>query len=134
MDEVAELFARFQRSDRRIRLTERLRAFVEDARRSEIAAALVIDGSYITAKEEPGDIDLIVALRPDFDLSQELRPFEYNIRSRRMVKQLYKFDVFVEVDGSEEYTSRVNFLSQVKGGDPGLQTTQLHKGLLRITL
>jgi hypothetical protein len=84
-------------------LTKRLRAFVDDARRSGIASAVVVDGSYITAKDEPEDIDLIVALRPDFDLGQVLRPFEYNIRSRRMIKHLYRFDVFVEVDGSAEY-------------------------------
>jgi hypothetical protein len=134
MDEVDQVFGRFQRTDRRIQLTKRLRLFVDDATRSGIAAAVVIDGSYVTAKEQPGDIDLLVALRPDFDLSQELRPFEYNIRSKRMIKQLYKFDVFVEVDGSDGYLGWVAFLSRVRKDDPDQHTSRLTKGLLRIAL
>ena len=55
-------------------------------------AAIIIDGSYVTRKQEPEDIDLIVALKPGFDPLSELRPFEYNVQSRRMVKQFYKFD------------------------------------------
>ena len=51
-----------------------------------------------------------------------------------MVKQLYKFDVFVEVDGSEGYKRAVRFLSHVKGGDAALRTSQALKGLLRIVL
>jgi hypothetical protein len=134
MDEVDEMFGRFQRSDRRIQLTKQLRLFVDDARRSGIVSALIIDGSYVTAKEQPGDIDLIVALRPDFDLKQELRPFEYNMRSRRMVKKIYKFDVFVDVDGSDEYAGHVRFFQRVKTDDPEQDTSHDRKGLLRVVL
>jgi hypothetical protein len=134
MDEVEQVFGRFQRTDRRIQLTKRLRLFVDDATRSGSVAAVVIDGSYVTAKEQPGAIDLIVALRPDFDLSQELRPFEYNIRSKRMIKQLGKFDVFVEVDGCDGYLGWVAFLSRVRKDDPNQHTNRLTKGLLRIAL
>ena len=76
MDEVDQTFGRFQRSDKRLQLTKQLRTFVDEARRSRSASSVVLNGSYVTAKDEPADIDLIVALRPDFDLSQELRPFE----------------------------------------------------------
>jgi len=100
MEEVDQVFGRFWRSDRRMRLTDKLRRFVEEARQSGIVAAVVIDGSYVTAKPEPADIDLIVALRPDFNLAQELRPFEYNIQSKRWVKKTYRFDIRVALDGS----------------------------------
>ena len=40
MDQVDQVFGRFQRSDRRFRLTEKLRDFVEEARRSGIVAAV----------------------------------------------------------------------------------------------
>jgi hypothetical protein len=134
IDEVEQVFGRFQRSDQRIQLTKRLRAFLGDAARSGIVAAVVVDGSFVTAKEKPGDIDLIVALRADFDLNQELQPFEYNIRSKRMVRETYKFDVFVAVDGHDDYFRRVEFLSRVKKGDPEFQTGRLIKGVLRILL
>ena len=49
---------------------------LEEAKRSGIVAAIVIDGSYVTKKQEPEDIDVIIVLRTDFDLGQPLRPFE----------------------------------------------------------
>ncbi|HLG18094.1 MAG TPA: hypothetical protein VJH03_26870 [Blastocatellia bacterium] len=100
VDEVEQVFGRFSRSDRRPPLTEKLRQYIFDARLAGIASALVIDGSYITAKQEPGDIDMVLALRPDLDLSAELRPMEYNVQSKRMVKRLYGFDVLLATDQS----------------------------------
>ena len=74
-------------------------------------AAVVINGSYVTAKAEPGDIDVIVALRPNFDRLRELRPFEYNVQSRRMIRQKYRFDVKVALDGSDVYQEAVAFFA-----------------------
>ena len=85
-EEVDAAFGRFWRSDRRIDLTAKLKRFLEDARKSGIVGAIVIDGSYVTGKAEPNDIDLIVAYRPDFELGQELRPFEYNVLSKNAIK------------------------------------------------
>src|SRR6266849_6080930 len=132
MEEVDQVFGRFWRSDRRMRLTDKLRRFVEEARQSGIVAAVVIDGSYITAKAEPSDIDLIVALRPDFDLAQELRPFEYNIQSRRRVKEVYRFDLRVAQDGSPLYEEHLAFFACMRSDDPEQITSQTRKGLLRI--
>jgi hypothetical protein len=134
MEEVEERFGRFQRSDRRIRLTEKLRQLVQEARRSQIVAAVLTDGSYVTRKEEPGDIDLLMAMRPDLDLASELRPFEYNVQSPRMVKDLYRFDIKVAVDGSSLYQDHVRFFSRIRADDPKQATTQPRKGLLRIDL
>ena len=89
MEEVEAVFGRFWRSDCRIRLTEKLRAFVEAARGLGIVAAIIVDGSYVTRKPEPGDFDLIVALKQGFDSGVELRPFEYNVQSARMIRQIY---------------------------------------------
>lgn len=115
-------------------MTEKLKQYVEEVRAAGIAKAVIIDGSYITAKFGPSDIDLILVLRADFDLVQELRPFEYNVQSKRMVKRKYRFDVFPAVDGSETYERLVEFFSGVKPDDPDLQTSRRRKGLLRVEL
>jgi hypothetical protein len=134
LEEVKAAFGQFRRSDRRPQLTERLARFIQDARNSGVVSALVINGSYITAKEEPGDIDLIVALRPEFDLTTEMRPLEYNIQSKTMVRKLYGFDVLPAVDGSETYQRFLDFFSRVKLNDPDQKTSQERKGVLRIEL
>jgi len=134
LEEVKAVFGQFCRSDRRPKLTERLTRYMQDARNSGVVSAVVIDGSYVTAKEEPGDIDLIVALRPDFDLTAEMRPLEYNIQSKARVSKLYGFDMLPAVDGSETYQRFLDFFSRVKLNDLSLPTSQKGKGVLRIEL
>jgi hypothetical protein len=134
MAEVEQVFGKFQRSDRRIRLTEKLQEFVEEARRSGIVAAVIINGSYVTAKAEPSDIDLIVALRADLDGQQDLRPVEHNVQSKRVLRQKYRFDVKVALDGSTVYQEAVAFFAVVRPDDPMQKTSRTYKGLLRIEL
>ncbi len=110
--EVKVAFGQFRRSDRRPQLTERLVRYLQDARSSGVVSAIVIDGSYVTAKAEPGDIDLIVALRPDFILTKEMRPLEYNVQSKPLVRKLYGFDVLPAADGSEAYHRFLAFFSR----------------------
>jgi hypothetical protein len=49
-----------------------------------------------------------------------------------MAKKLYKFDVFVVAEDSEEYRKIVAFFTQVRSTDPEQSTSQTRKGLLRI--
>ena len=53
-------------SPRRRRLVVRVRRWVKLARRVK-ARRLLIDGSFVTAKSEPGDVDAVVLLPPDFN-------------------------------------------------------------------
>jgi hypothetical protein len=63
VDEISSRFAQFQGSERRFRLFEKLQAFVAEARKTGFVVQLVIDGSFVTAKPVPSDIDLVVILR-----------------------------------------------------------------------
>jgi len=134
LKECQDVFGNFTRSDRRLRLTHALATYVGDAAASGIAVAVLIDGSYVTAKLEPNDIDLILVLRADFDPAIELRPMEYNVQSKRAVKKRYGFDVLPAILGSETYEEYVRLFSQVRMDDPDLTTSQTVKGLLRIEL
>ncbi|HEY1376928.1 MAG TPA: hypothetical protein VGF55_09040 [Gemmataceae bacterium] len=132
--EVSEAFGRFWRTDQRIRLTERLRDFLDAARLSGVAAAVVIDGSYVTAKEVPNDIDVLVAVRTDVDLTVPPPPFVYNILSKRAIRRTYGFDAFVLQDAGEDYRKWVEFFSRVRSDDPDQPTARSRKGLLRVVL
>src|SRR5690349_21006811 len=95
MEEIEERLARSQMTDQRIRLLEKLVRYVKEARGTGLAVALLIDGSFVTAKDEPEDIDLIVVLKPEHDFAADLRPFEYNVLSKKRVRQEYRFDLLV---------------------------------------
>lgn len=126
LEEVRTRFGMFQTTDRRPRLFEKLQAYVHDVGQCAWIVAIVIDGSFITAAPQPNDIDLILVLEAGHDFSAELRPFEYNLLSRRQARRIYGFDVLVAVEGSGSYAEYLDFFSQVRG-DPDRR-----KGLLRL--
>ena len=57
LNEIRERFG--QTSERRRMLFGRLRTFVELARYVE-ALRMFVDGSFVTAKTEPGDVDVVI--------------------------------------------------------------------------
>lgn len=75
-DEVRSRFGTLQGSDRRPRLFDKLEQFLNDARRSGLVVAAIIDGSFVTATPDPNDVDLVLLVNPSHDFSANLRPFE----------------------------------------------------------
>jgi hypothetical protein len=126
IEEVRERFGRFQRTDRRPVLFAKLALFLAEVRASGLVEAVILDGSFVTPKDEPSDIDLILVLRPDHDDRAELRPFEYNAISRRMVRRRFRFDVVSARAGSDEYEQSVSFFQLVKG------RSDLRKGVIKV--
>jgi hypothetical protein len=87
--------------------------YVADLRRWDFAQELLIDGSFVTAAATPNDIDFVLVLRADYDLLQEVSPFEYNLRSHRMVRRNYGLDLFSVRSNSLEYNRFVALFCQV---------------------
>ena len=133
IEEVDAMFGRVQKSSRRIRrlLMEKLRAFLQDARRAGIVNAVVIGGSFVTAREEPEDIDLVIVLPADLDLAN-LQPVAYNAVSRRAIRANYRFDSFAATEGSEELARFLAFFTQVNPDRGREYTSRTRKGLLRV--
>jgi uncharacterized protein DUF6932 len=134
LEELDKTFGVFRRSDQRPNLMKKLRSYLDEARAAKNAQAVIIDGSYITAKEEPGDIDLLLVLKRETDLAEEMRPAEYNVQSKKVVRKRYGFDIFTAVDGSTAYEKVVSFFVNVNPLESQKYTSKLTKGILRIEL
>lgn len=115
IDEIGEAFGRFRRTSQRPTSFGNLMSFYEELRQSGLIQALIVNGSFVTAKEEPNDIDLLVVLRAKHDFSAQLSPTGYNLLSRRRVQRRYHFDVLVARSGSAEYDEYCGFFQQVRG-------------------
>lgn len=89
---------------------------------------MVVDGSYVTGKPDPGDIDVLLVLRDDLDLSRQVPPFEYNARSKKYVRKEYGLDFYVGFEGDETAERMLGVFRQVKYV-PGTS-----KGILKIVL
>ena len=126
--EIKARFGSFHRSDRRPQLFARLESFLDEAKASPMVRSLLVDGSFVTTKSDPNDIDLIVVVTSDHDFSADLSPADYNVVSKQRVRRRYGFDLLVAREGSVEYRRWVDFFQQVR-----LEPDR-RKGILRLTL
>ena len=125
-DELQQRFGGSQHGDQRSALLAKLVNYIEELRSTKMALGLIVDGSFVTDKTEPNDVDLVLILPADHDFTATLRPFEYNALSRRRVFKRYAFDVLVARENSPELLEYVEFFQQIRG------ETDRRKGLLRV--
>ena len=114
-NEFKERFAIFQRSDRRLRLFEQLNPLLDQAAQAGIVKRMLIAGSFVTAKAEPNDFDCIVVLDPSI-VGRSLRPFEYNLVSRKMARRLFGGDVMPALDDSPALQQYLQFFQTARDG------------------
>jgi hypothetical protein len=66
--------------------------------RWKIADEVYIDGSFVSAKPSPGDVDLVICLREEFALrAGEWTPAEQNLVDKAFVKRTYEIDLWPAV-------------------------------------
>lgn len=115
LGEFAERFTVFSRSDRRFQVFRQIERLVADAKRSEIVQSVLVAGSYVTAKPEPNDFDCILVLDPSI-VGETLRPFQYNLVSRKAARRIYGGDIAPAVAGSVALTQYVEFFQRTREG------------------
>ncbi len=126
--EIEALFGKFTRTDRRIALTRKLREYVTLVREAAVGRYLYVDGSYVTDKDEPGDVDVLLVLQDTASLDRLVPPFEYNARSGKFVKRKFGFDFFFGFEGDDSSAAALRLFRRVKGHPDA------EKGILRVSL
>lgn len=137
LDEIEQLFGSFQRTSKRCSLFKKLAEFIDEVRKAGIASAVIIDGSFIMGCiDEPDDIDIILVLPPDWDLTKDLPPYQYNLVSKKDLKRKYPFDCKTVRSGSPEESEWIGFFRQVnvKWYEPYQFAVGATKGLVRIAI
>ena len=122
----AEVLFRFGSSSRRRRrLVLRLRRWIELGRQVG-ARRLLVDGSFVTAKEEPHDIDSVILLPRDFtqQLERESAPA---LELEEMLLTRRPEEIFAAEDETD-WQEWVAFFSQTREPD------RRRKGLVEIRL
>jgi len=119
LDEIKGTFGRFHHSDRRPQLFAKLQLFVGEARAAGLVRRILVDGSFVTSKPEPNDIDLILIVDSHHDFAADLLPTQYNVVSKRCVYRRFGFDLLVARENSLEYIRWADFFQQIRL-EPGL--------------
>jgi hypothetical protein len=122
----AEITFRFGApTKRRKRLTIRLREWIDLARRVG-ALRLLVDGSFVTAKPEPNDIDSVILLPADFqDLVQA--GIDPALTLEEMLLKRQPEELFAAED-QQDWDGWVEFFSRTREADQRL------KGLVEVEL
>jgi hypothetical protein len=116
-EEVKQAFGSFSSSDRRPRLFEQLDELFTAVSAVDFVRFLILNGSFISAKPAPGDVDIIIVVDAGALAKASWSPTEYNILSSKRLRKRYEFDVFVVPEGSAAYRYYLEFFSRVKGAD-----------------
>lgn len=129
LEEIRTHFGSFKKSDRRVILCDKLFELVANAKATNLVEEIIVDGSFVTSKDKPSDIDLIVGLKESFVLNPnvELSFSDYNALSKKQLRKRYRFDVFVDNKGGPIYKKFLDFFQNVKDSDE-------RKGVLRLRL
>jgi hypothetical protein len=115
LDEIGARFGQFQTSDRRVRLFSRLQEYMKRLAATAFVEEIIVDGSFVSNKDQPEDIDLVVVLRGDWDMRADLRPFEYNVLARRRVRREFGFDIFSPATDRRNTMNTARFFSKCAG-------------------
>ncbi len=107
---------------------KKLAAFLGEVRASGIVHTVLLNGSFVTSKPAPNDIDLVLVLKAGHDFVADLTPSQYMILDSRRVRRVYGLDIFVAEENSADYTVLLRLFSRVR-----LQPRQT-KGILRLGL
>ncbi len=123
---AAEFTFRFGSTTRtRRRLIHRVRRWIELAREVR-ARRLVIDGSFITAKLEPGDVDGLVLLPQDFEV-QVAAELSAAVELEQMLLTRYPEELFAAEDVSD-WDEWIEFFRRTRESDGR------RKGLVEVEL
>ena len=128
LEEIKLRFGAFHGSDRRPQLFMKLTVLIGEAQAAQFARNLLVDGSFVTAKADPNDIDLVLVLPISHDLSIDLPPAQYNLISKKRVQRRFGFDMLSVRENTLEYDETVAFFQQVR------HQPTLRKGILRLAL
>ena len=114
MEIVKEHFGKFQRSDRRLNLFAKLTDYLDAVKKAIRGASAILDGSFVMACiDEPDDIDIVLVLPAEWDMQADLKPYQYNLVSKKVVKSVYRFDLFTVNAGSADETAWIEFFGRV---------------------
>lgn len=99
---------------RRKRLALRVRRWIELSRKVN-ARRFLVDGSFVTAKDDPNDVDAVVLLPTDFQEQIE-RGSEPAVELEQMLLTRHPEEIFAAED-EEDWNTWVEFFSRTREAD-----------------
>jgi hypothetical protein len=113
--EFKERFCIFARSDRRLRLCQRIEQMVREARAAQVVERIIFGGSFVTSEAEPNDFDCIIVLAPKVRY-EDLQPSQLWVADAREASRRYRTDAFVARANQSTLPVYLDFLAVNRDG------------------
>ncbi|MGL4552974.1 MAG: DUF6932 family protein [Gemmataceae bacterium] len=113
---LEEVEAALSLSNRRRTLFDGLKQYLAAVRMTGWECQVLLDGSFVMPSVgEPNDIDLILVLPPDWDLTRrDFKPYEYNVLDRGHTKRVLKIEVYPVLHDSERFRYFFDLFTQIR--------------------
>ena len=125
---LQELKKSFGNNSRRRELTDKLEKYIGKVKKAGISGWLIINGSFVTSKNNPIDIDVVLITKGNYPPPRPITSEEYEIISPRVAREQFELHLFVRINANPNSNDMITFFSGVRE-DP-----KTRKGLLRITI
>ncbi|WP_162632683.1 DUF6932 family protein [Paraliobacillus zengyii] len=129
IEELEDIFTNIPNTHTRKKHFKSLLEYIEKIKSIKFPCYhLLIDGSYVTNKEEPSDIDIALITTLDFS-PMDFKQSHLEVMHKELVKSKYGFNMYPVFYETESLREIINFYQGVK---PPRQ--HLKKGILRVRL
>lgn len=98
-EEIAERFGGVSNS-KRARLTDSLLQFRDALREYSVSGTLIIDGSYVSGKESPGDFDVLLISQSHLQERKDKEPSLSDLLDAERTEKELGFSLFYTTDNS----------------------------------
>jgi hypothetical protein len=131
LEEVEQAFG--LRTERRVELFQKLTLFLEFARTFGVFEAIIVDGSFVTDKDSPGDIDAVILLARANLPRLLAQPGGAQFLDQDAIKPRYEIHLFLDPPPSGTWTS---FFQKLKPADALARKLRpgARRGVLKVTL
>ncbi len=131
LNEVEDRFGNIPDSERRHKLCEELRGFIDSILPLNIGSKLIVNGSFVTKKNYPGDIDVFLVFKDSVDeptAFDRLRGSINNMRGRFFPISFPDIHFFGGKDGELRHINITNTYRRLR------ENIDKEKGFLEIIL
>lgn len=122
---------RFAHNDARIIIWENLGIALAEMASAGLTGTLFLDGSYVTDKAIPGDIEVVLDVRGETDVKQGLALLFYHSHHHRL-DSTNKVDWYPALPGNNDFVSFFEYIGDKTAAKKKLQAKDL-KGILKVT-
>ena len=127
---MTEVESRFGWNRHRKRFVELLRHFLLREIRPRFAQAFFVNGSFVTDKEEPGDVDVVLDMRAAHDDQKWQALVLMRDRQEQFLAQ-YGVHFWVNFPGENNFVDFFRYVGNKTARFQGLDPRH-HKGILRV--